>query len=162
MDKQLTEEDIKRIINEAISNFYFKSNIKNGYIEVVDKTTGNKIKLNGTTNAIEFWNNDGGKTSDMVVSYNPLNGLGGMDLNAGGISMQLAGKSNEGSLIMNLPDHAYFGLDWYGGDTTTERVITNADVVIEDTNKGVVLKSANGTYYRLVVANDGTLSTEAY
>jgi len=38
---------------------------------------------------------------------------------------------------------------------------TNSDFEITDTDKGVILTSPNNTKYRLKVANDGTLSTEA-
>ena len=40
-------------------------------------------------------------------------------------------------------------------------ITTVGDFVCTDNTKGLVLKSPNGTEYRLTVANDGTLSTSA-
>ena len=53
----------------------------------------------------------------------------------------------------------------FGGSTVTTRIAANGDITVagditcSDNSKGVVLKSPNGTLYRLSVANDGTLST---
>lgn len=41
------------------------------------------------------------------------------------------------------------------------RVPIPRDILIDDDTKGLILKSPNGTLYRLTVADDGTLGTEA-
>jgi hypothetical protein len=48
-----------------------------------------------------------------------------------------------------------------GGNLTARAFTTSGDIEITDTTKGVILKSAEGARYRIKVADDGTLSTEA-
>jgi hypothetical protein len=48
-----------------------------------------------------------------------------------------------------------------GGNLTARAFTTAGDIEITDAAQGVVLKSPGGTRYRVKVADDGTLSTEA-
>jgi hypothetical protein len=45
----------------------------------------------------------------------------------GGTYVSLAGKNNLGNVEIGLTN-TYFGLNWYGGDATTERILTNARI----------------------------------
>lgn len=47
------------------------------------------------------------------------------------------------------------------GVLVTGTVTASSDIEVTDNTKGVILKSPNGSRFRLEVANDGTLSTEA-
>lgn len=54
------------------------------------------------------------------------------------------------------------GNSQFVGIVTASQIISNGDVKVGiNTSQGVVLTSPNGTRYRLIVANDGTLSTVA-
>ena len=47
------------------------------------------------------------------------------------------------------------------GNLTATSLTASGDIEVTDTAKGVILKSPGGTRYRIKVADDGTLSTEA-
>ena len=46
-------------------------------------------------------------------------------------------------------------------EITNSGLNVNGDIEVTDNTKGVILKSPDGSRFRLEVANDGTLSTEA-
>lgn len=189
MDKQTTESSVKRIVNEMVSNFDYKSFIKRGFIEVIDKITRQKVRLNGSGTSLEFLFNDviggylkgfnDGTTSGLFMNIPTTRGgqvsigetsTGGyVDLIIGDTYKTRLGIADTGT---GTQGYAYFKGDfiplddntWDIGSTAKKvaKVIAGDDIFVETIGKGFVLKSPDGTRYRLKVANDGTLSTEAY
>ena len=77
-----------------------------------------------------------------------------------------------GRIAFNVYDHASAGLispfNIYHNKVSASKdlevtgtVTASSDIEVTDNTKGVILKSPNGSRFRLEVANDGTLSTEA-
>jgi|TARA_R110002020_G_scaffold5928_3_gene24452 hypothetical protein len=85
--------------------------------------------------------------------------------------------SSDGNNVASLVSNGYFQSDRTAGTSSvfagqlngslTTSILGdgsasfNGDITCSNNTKGLVLKSPNGTLYRLSVANDGTLSTSA-
>jgi hypothetical protein len=87
-----------------------------------------------------------------------------LNIDAGGNFSRLSvGGGGECTLNSNgsfsLGNGGFTGDD--GGNLTAASFTAAGDVEITDTTKGVILKSPSGTRFRIKVADDGSLSTEA-
>lgn len=106
------------------------STITGSLIQTSDSTSENRIKISSTpNNAIEFWSEDNTKLADIITTYNAVNGLGGIQMTAGGggSEITLVGKSNMGSAYfgtdIDANNGASFGIDWYGNTPSTQRIV---------------------------------------
>ena len=104
------------------------------------------ITMDGTGSfgdgTVELAKNTGLKITDGVIDVygatsNPASQLLTLKSDIGGLETQVAAIKADGSFT------------------------SSGDITCSDNSKGVVLKSPDGTSYRLSVANDGTLSTSA-
>lgn len=83
--------------------------------------------------------------------------------------IQMGSGAGESSLIMNFTNSSPVGnrrIELASPSsnfevTGTMKFLTSSDVVISDNTRGVILKSPDGTCYRIVVANGGALSTNS-
>ena len=73
-------------------------------------------------------------------------------------------KTNGGELVgnkANLTVDGKVGIGTTNDNFASRLTVAKGDIEVTEYEKGLILRSINGTRYRLVVANDGTLTTTA-
>ena len=73
-------------------------------------------------------------------------------------------KTNGGELVgnkANLTVDGRVGIGTTNDNFASRLTVAKGDIEVTEYEKGLILRSTNGTRYRLVVANDGTLTTTA-
>jgi hypothetical protein len=100
---------------------------------------------------------DGGV--DSTIQANPIHNF---KIHVGGYNTKVWSFSTDGSLSTPGDIIVSSGSVGIGTTNATSTLTVHGDVSVGiDTSKGVILTSENGTRYRLIVGNDGSLSTTA-
>tara|TARA_B100001059_G_scaffold236543_1_gene287658 strand:+ start:3054 stop:3689 length:636 start_codon:yes stop_codon:yes gene_type:complete len=106
--------------------------------------------------------NDGNIIAASVQATTPRSSTAGSD--TGGLSINPSDTTIYYSFRVDEVDNDLRIDTSAGADkikfTPNGGIISAGDITCSDNTKGLVLKSPNGTSYRLTVANDGTLGTE--
>jgi len=137
------------------------STITGGTVQTA--ATGHRVRMNGSNAKLEFLLDDTVSASIVDESIaasgysgiliSNMSGLSGIDIyGQSGSEDAVALFCNNGSNYIKVASDV-------GG---LIGVITNQDILLEELGTGLVIKSPDSTRYRIIVANGGALSTEAY
>lgn len=136
---------------DSPTHIYFESGHTHKYVEEINSTT---VTRNPSLTPVVIHGFD---AYDATVS--PTNNVAGGDLKlAAGVG---TGTAVSGKVILQYAEAG-------GVSNNTKNTLidgftlhNNGDIECHKAGAGLILKSPNGTRYRLVVGNDGTMSTEA-
>ena len=131
---------------------------------VVSDNTSDNVQLQVTNGSANFQIN---QTADQAGTVIVENGSGDLTFKANDFFLQDVSNStsrisfNESSAKLHDGNGDVRLATSTSGVEVTGTITASSDIEVSDKTKGIIIQSPNGSRFRLEVANDGTLSTEA-
>ncbi len=147
-------------LSTAITEFSNSTGSLEPRIKLVNSTGAEKIILDGANSP------DGGVifNTTLDVVHDTAIGAAATITNATSVGPTLLLVSSAGGNLIeggSPADLASFTVNSLGHIGASQLKVDGGDIEVEDINTGLILKSPNGTRYRVTVANGGTLTVSA-